>query len=106
MKIEKVINESNECDDWVKLLCCEIVRVAIEDFKKSIKDLNKSYWIINIQNNKTDIKEIIRFFKSKWYETICNIDRSIFLKELARLLEKNKVEEHKEFYEKMIKECV
>lgn len=89
--------------DWIEELCAEIVRVAYEDFKKYLRILEKTNSEKIRCKYETEVRQIIKFFKSEWYSDICKIDRSIMLGALVEELEKHT--ENKEFIEEMIKEC-
>ncbi len=84
----KTINQEIRQIDNYQLLAFGIVRQAIVDFRKTLIFLKNETNFYKVVKYKEDIKGVIKFFKSDYYETICNIKSEIILKKLRSELKR------------------
>lgn len=79
----------HEEDVGLYALAAAIVRQAVEDYKyadkylKGEKQTKSTSWATRYASNAEHTKdEVVKFFKSQWYGTLCDIDPKLILKKL------------------------
>lgn len=80
-----VKNRNTNYDTGYYALAAAIVKQAVEDYRDAERMLSGKvrYSSTGIVMPATVMKEVVKFFKSQWYGTLCDIDPNRILEKLG-----------------------